>query len=251
TIERDERLKKLNHLIIVPGHAIWIGNDVDKIENDDEWILQDMQKGGSVKTFLKHLKEGVERMKVDEKSLLVFSGGATRPSPSPPLSESLSYYLLASSLNLIPTTSSHPSILPLSARTTTEEYALDSYQNLLFSISRFHEITTNYPERITVVGYGMKSFRFVNLHRATIGFPLENFDYVGIDDSGDVRKHYEGEWKFGFLPFLKDPTGCHDPLILKKINRNPWIKYHGYHVSCPELRGLLEWCPPDEDFELG
>jgi hypothetical protein len=44
-------------------------------------------------------------------------------------------------------------------RVTTEEYALDSYQNLLFAIARFHEVTGGWPRRITVVGYGMKRRR--------------------------------------------------------------------------------------------
>jgi hypothetical protein len=60
---------------MVPGHAIWIGHDAAKVEQDSEWVLQDMQKGGgSVRTFLRHLEMGVEVMKEDERALLVFSG---------------------------------------------------------------------------------------------------------------------------------------------------------------------------------
>lgn len=67
-------MKSLNHLVMVPGHAIWIGNDVDKVEDDKEWVLEGMQKGGSVRTFMKHLEMGVEVMREDEGALLVFSG---------------------------------------------------------------------------------------------------------------------------------------------------------------------------------
>lgn len=74
TIDRDPRMKSLNHLVMVPGHAIWIGNDVDKVEDDKEWVLEGMQKGGSVRTFMKHLEMGVEVMREDEGALLVFSG---------------------------------------------------------------------------------------------------------------------------------------------------------------------------------
>jgi len=59
---------------MVPGHAIWVGHDSDKVEEDGEWVLENMQKGGSVRTFLKHLEMGVEVMKEDEGALLVFSG---------------------------------------------------------------------------------------------------------------------------------------------------------------------------------
>lgn len=74
TILRDPRISALDHLVMVPGHAIWTGHDANKVEEDSEWVLQDMQKGGSVRTFLRHLEMGVEVMKEDERALLVFSG---------------------------------------------------------------------------------------------------------------------------------------------------------------------------------
>lgn len=85
-------------------------------------------------------------------------------------------------------------------RMTTENFALDSYQNLLFSIARFREYTGSYPERITVVGYGMKKSRFEELHAKAVRWPVKNFvrgqkrfHYVGIDDAGDTKPEYEGE----------------------------------------------------------
>lgn len=74
TVERDTRYTELDHLIMVPGHAIWVGNDVARITDDDQWILEPMQKGGSVRTYVKHIEEGVERLKSDPRALLVFSG---------------------------------------------------------------------------------------------------------------------------------------------------------------------------------
>lgn len=68
---------------------------------------------------------------------------------------------------------------------TTENHALDSFQNLLFSIARFHEYTGRYPEKITVVGYQMKRQRFVDLHRAAIRWPRDKFEYIGIDPEGE------------------------------------------------------------------
>lgn len=83
---------------------------------------------------------------------------------------------------------------------------MDSYQNLLFALARFKEVTSQYPSRVTVVGYGMKRARWVtvqpvtlltsrfdHLHRAAISYPRDNFTYVGIDDEGDVTPHYAGE----------------------------------------------------------
>ena len=70
-------------------------------------------------------------------------------------------------------------------RATTEDYALDSYQNLLFSLARFHEYTGRWPSKITVVGYEMKRRRFTDLHRAALRWPADRFEYVGVDAEGD------------------------------------------------------------------
>ncbi|RSH90270.1 hypothetical protein EHS25_001604 [Saitozyma podzolica] len=102
TVDRDHRFGELEHLIMVPGHAIWLGHDASKVEEDDQWILEPMQKGGSVKTYVKHIREGVERLRQDPKALLVFSGGATRAPPSPPIPEALSYLSLAQALTILP-----------------------------------------------------------------------------------------------------------------------------------------------------
>lgn len=90
---------------------------------------------------------------------------------------------------------------PLSAvRMTTENFALDSFQNLLFSIARFREYTGQYPDRITVVGYGMKKPRFEDLHAKALRWPTKGstaagklFHYVGIDDEGNTAQEYQGE----------------------------------------------------------
>jgi hypothetical protein len=130
-------------------------------------------------------------------------------------------------------------------RVTTEDYAMDSFQNLLFSIARFKEFTSHYPSYITVIGYGMKSSRFTSLHRKALRWPITAFNYIGIDnDNGGVgagvggnetqtlmMKDYEGENLNGFKPFEKDLYGCHDFLKEKRKTRNPYRRFHGYHSS--------------------
>ena len=74
TIERDPRYPALDHMIMVPGHAIWTGNDPNLVEEDDQWILEPMQRGGSVKTFVKHIRQAVSLLESDTNALLVFSG---------------------------------------------------------------------------------------------------------------------------------------------------------------------------------
>lgn len=80
-------------------------------------------------------------------------------------------------------------------RATTENFALDSYQNLLFSIARFHEFTGHFPKNITVVGYEFKRKRFVDLHRAAVRWPSHRFQYVGVDadDDEESKSAQQGE----------------------------------------------------------
>ena len=132
----------------------------------------------------------------------MISSGATRSNPT---TEAASYFSLALYLSLltppsnaIPSTP--PSLLTTFSRTTTEDHALDSYQNLLFSIARFRAVTGRYPAKITVVGYKMKGPRFTHLHRRAVGWPEEEerWRYVGIDieDAAQRGAASEGEVRY-------------------------------------------------------
>lgn len=96
-------------------------------------------------------------------------------------------------------------------RATTETFALDSYQNVLFSIARFHEVTGKYPSQITVVGYEMKRRRFEELHRAAIRFPAALFKYIGLeppatDDEAITAREGEVRVEQLILGFTLIPT---------------------------------------------
>ena len=58
--------------------------------------------------------------------------------------------------------------LQLFVHAMTENYVLDSLQNLLFSIACFHKYTRWYPHAITVIGYKMKRRRFMELHHVAV-----------------------------------------------------------------------------------
>lgn len=186
---------------------------------ESDWILTPYQRGnGAVGTFFRHIERGVEEAVQDSKALLVFSGGQTRAeAASIGTTEGQSYLRLASSVGLLgrasgeggsnsghevfgagapsgeDASSDSDATLSIAARTTTEDYALDSFQNLLFSLARFREVTGSYPTRVTVVGYEMKRARFETLHRAALRIPPDRFRYIGIDDQGDTSAAYEGE----------------------------------------------------------
>lgn len=279
----------LDHLVIVAGHAVWAGSDFKGRTHDENWILESYQLGGSVKTFWKHIEKGLEIADADPKSLLVFSGGQTRTVSLQ--TEAESYFSLAISSGMkipilqgfdfsieggtSPQGLSNPKAISANpndvlgkgahanagvptakglqgARMTTENFALDSYQNLIFSIARFREYTGSYPERITVVGYGMKKSRFEDLHAKALRWPVKaftkghkRFHYVGIDDEGDNLSEYEGEKIKGFKLFERDMYGCHGKLLEKRRSRNPTRRFHPYYTSAPEIADLMNWCPAD------
>jgi hypothetical protein len=78
---------------------------------------------------------------------------------------------------------------------TIEDAALDSFQNVLFSIARFRELTGRYPARITVVGHDFKRRRFEDLHRLAIRWPKPRFTYEGVPlgSEADEREAAAGE----------------------------------------------------------
>lgn len=100
-------------------------------------------------------------------------------------------------------------------RMTTETFALDSFENLIFSIARFREYTGSYPERVTVVGFGMKKERFEELHAKAIRWPSRSyyrghrrFAYIGIDDEGDNAEKYIHEVSSPRVSFLIKLVVC-------------------------------------------
>ncbi|PKI84968.1 hypothetical protein MVES_001392 [Malassezia vespertilionis] len=272
----------LTHLVVVAGHAIWKGGDLDGVHNDENWFLERYQRGGSVNTFVEHIKKGLEVAVNDTTSLLVFSGGQTRNQAW--TTEAESYYRLALQLpTTLPTwpissgrITSKAAFAPLSAdapstmastspsviqpvdtlpdlaniRMTTEDFALDSFQNLLFSIARFREYTGTYPEKITVVGYKFKEQRFKDLHAKAMRWDAnklakdgeKRFHYIGIDDE---RQLHAQEKDNAYSLFAKDLYGCHGKLLDKRRKRNTSRRIPPYINSAYEIAGLVDWCPAD------
>ena len=84
------------------------------------------QKGqGLPQAIHAHIAAGIEEARKDPNSLLVFSGGETR-AVSGPQTEAQAYYHVADAMNLWPTDDDSS----VRARTTTEEFATDSFENL-------------------------------------------------------------------------------------------------------------------------
>ncbi|KAJ3055579.1 hypothetical protein HK102_011322 [Quaeritorhiza haematococci] len=226
---------------MVPGHTVFTGTDLTRVGDEESWYLESYQKG-QLSTFIAHIREAVHIADADPHSLLIFSGGQTRL-PAGPRTEAQSYYTAAQTSNWFNPTHSTPTSLSL--RATTEEHARDSFENVLFSIARFREYTGRYPERITVVGFGFKKMRFVDLHRGALRWPVEKYEYVSVDPPSGLEKAMEGEMQNSVKHFREDLYGCRGTLLEKKLSRDPFARTVPYLLSCPEMRELLAYCPQD------
>lgn len=84
------------------------------------------QKGqGLPQAIQAHIVAGIEEARKDPKALLIFSGGETR-AVSGPQTEAQAYYHVADAMKLWPSDNDSS----VRARTTTEEFATDSFENL-------------------------------------------------------------------------------------------------------------------------
>jgi len=171
----------------------------------------------------------------ETRTMLIFSGRESRKDVGP-ISEAASYYYLA-----MKKTWMHSGLIP---RVYLEEYARDSFENLLFSICRFREVSGTYPERISVIGFDFKEHRFAELHRQAIYFSKENFTYAGLVPKTtlfDHAKAVEGEHAT-YASFQKDLYGCNDfALAHKRVSRNPFKRTISYELACPERAVALLW----------
>ncbi len=222
--------KELKNLILVAGHAVYVAENFDDPISDDSWFLQSFQRG-EPPFYVEHIRSSVELAAADPYSLLVFSGGQTRVEAGP-RSEAQSYWMTANHFLWWGRTS-------IELRATTEEFARDSFENVLFGICRFFECTQSYPEMITVVSWAFKERRF-DLHRDAIRFPKSRFVFRGVNDPTNLAEAQKGEEKAIAL-FKEDPYGIGKSLGSKREERNPFNRQHPYECSNPKIGKLLRY----------
>ncbi|KAG6504630.1 uncharacterized protein C57A10.07-like [Zingiber officinale] len=231
-------LPNLRNLVMVAGHSIYTSTNCGKFDNEDSWFLEPYQKNpGQAATFLAHIQVGVESAAKDEGALLLFSGGETRKDGGP-RSEAQSYWFVAESKGWFGHKDS------VRDRALTEEHARDSFENLLFSVCRFRELTGSYPQNITIISYDFKRERFAQLHRPAIGFPEGSFFYVGTPTAPGAQEAAEKGEALARAQFQEDPYGCFGTLHRKRLTRDPFHRFVPYPDGCPELKGLFSYCGP-------
>jgi len=231
-------------LVMVAGHAI--PYRFDRLDRDEGWFLKPFQAGeGSL--YLDHVKHGVAVAAREADSLLIFTGGQTDAAAGP-RSEGQGYWLAADHCDWF-------GCREVGRTATTEEFSLDSFQNLLYGICRFREVTGGYPEGIVAVGWKFKEPRF-DLHRRALRFPETRFRYEGVNDPPSLEENLPFE-RARLLLAERDPYGATREAAGKREARNAFRRQHGYGESCPELAALLQhggpelftgplpWSPPD------
>lgn len=237
-VDEPNPWSQLDHLVLVAGHAVLTTHAAltpESVVRDESWELEPFQRG-QVTTFVEHIRRGVRLTARDSKALLLFSGGETRQGAGP-RSEAQSYWEVADAMRW-------DGVPRVRERALTEEHARDSFENVLFSLCRFREVTGRYPEHVTVVSFGFKRERFVHMHRAALRFPTRRFHFVGIDPAGGVPQAVrDGERLNSASHFGADPYGCLDAsLVRKRAARNPFHSSPGYPKACPELAALFDYC---------
>lgn len=241
--------KNIEELVIVCCHAIF-HPDVEAPSfptydphEESNWHLAPFQKSdpatgkpGEHETFLAHIQASLDIMTTgtnatwkedvpwnQDSTILIFSGGATKQDLTS-LSESRSYYhaALAQELGQGHMGGGRAQQLHSKGRILLEEQATDSLQNLLFSITMFRQTIGRYPKNIRVITHAFKSKRFLELHAPAIHWPKDRIQVQGIDpvmSSAEIESTLEGEEKFGYVPWKKDPLGTGEILSGKRKQR--------------------------------
>ena len=204
--------------MLVPCHAVYLGGGNELASADSRWVLQEFQRGEPPK-YIEHIRFAVDLAAAEPDSLLVFSGGQTRLEAGP-ISEAQSYWIAAEDFHWW----DKPDV---SVRATTEEFARDSFENLLFGIARFRESTGHYPMSIEVVGWQFKAERF-DLHRQTLRWPSGiRFKYHGVNDPQDLATSLAGEAEV-LAAFRRDPFASEAELLAKRRRRNPFRRHESF-----------------------
>lgn len=218
--------------VVVAGHAICT-NPVQPMA-ESNWILLPFQRN-EVACYIGHIEAGVRAAAADPNALLLFTGGYSRPEAGP-RSEAQSYFWIADHFGWF----GHPEVRH---RAITEEFARDSYENLLYSICRTKEFSGDYPNHVSFVSWEFKRERF-DLHRRTMLWPAERFTYIGANNPPDLQQAIDAETR-NRQAYVEDPYSNSPAFRAKRDARNPFRRTAGYWAHCPEVVPLTEHPGPE------
>jgi hypothetical protein len=235
----DTGFSGCRNLVVVAGHAPF-KESVTTIpahpEQDDCWVLQPFQRG-EPPLYIDHIRRGVDLLRDDPHALLICSGGYTRREAGLRWSEAATYAALAAHFRWWMgegNTSSQPE---LASRIATEDFSRDSFENLLFSLCRFQQLTGDYPRRVTLVSWEFKAARF-DWHRAAVRFPADRFRYEGCHQPLILDEGLKGE-AVTLREFMENRYGGSRAMVATRAGRNPFNRRHDFE-RCPGMEKFFE-----------
>lgn len=259
-------------LILVPCHSIWkpsiqpSDRSVNLGQSPEYWHLAPFQyEGNDHLAFIKHGLTAIKLLlQTTHAATVIFSGSQTKKEAGA-ISEAQSYYFLFERLiryimsnndievpnfdddlcsllkeikNLLISQSVDIDEMFFGGSITTEEFSLDSFDNLVYSIYRFEEVNKKFPQKITIIGFAFKMSRFIGCHAKAIDYPQSNITYVGIDpkptnyNQKQLSEYYNDlvlmEYKNALSLFSSDWYATKDRLLTKKRSRNPFKRTAAY-----------------------
>lgn len=274
-----------NNLVILPGHSVWIPAAFEKPQGfqygfkRSEWELVDFQiTGYDHLLFIEQILKSL--ILANKTSTVIVSGGYTKKD-TPGISESKSYktlmkkyyealsdgVLLKTLKKEVVASKSESLLLTFNKYKQTaksdicfeniycEEYALDSFDNLYYSLAFFRlinkDISLQNLESVKIVGFAFKEARFEELHWKFLGASvvLKNcklqFDsnkphtLDEVTNQKYIETVYKNERKYGYDFFAIDPYARKQPLASKKRKRN--VKKHIALEKAPFKKYLLHF----------
>lgn len=140
-------------------------------------------------------------------------------------------------------------------RVVTEDHAVDSYQNLLFAILRFHAMTRRFPAHVAIISHDFKKNRFLELHAPAIRWPARNLTFKGVDPAEHVVRREvldAGESARGYKAFQGDPYGTGTLLQAKRQGRGWRNEYENlWNATIGDgVTELLSWSGGESGREI-
>jgi len=221
-----------SEMVIVPGHGVCKPGCTSPsvADLDSSWVGIFPGEGPF---YIEHARKAVAIAATSERCVPVFSGGQTREDAGR-RSEAESYWEICAEAGWWGSPG-------LEARALKEEYARDSFENLLFSIALFRREARTWPAKITVVGWRFKEKRY-QLHRQALKWPESRFAYVGVNDPAgeELKKALAGEK-------AKTDSVSRDLLLSgpewrsQRETRDPFQRRHPYRGIDSNLDSLFDY----------
>lgn len=211
-------------LLIVCCHAIYVPGPApsrpEEAQSESNWLLADFQrsrlgKEGEHLTFLKHILLARDLAASDGDTNVIFSGGRTKSELSKSEARSYQDAFLTLAANQTEGEERY-----LGSRWILEEMATDSFQNILFSLLKHHEVEGTWPTAITVVTHRFKKER-IRHHLRALKWPPERSHVEGLDPPFEPQERASVEQfeQHCLEEWLLDLYGVKSPLNDKRLGR--------------------------------